>query len=131
MDSKCESYPNSQWTYRRFWRFSLLHCDLTPLDLTRLNVSPNIANQWVQAPLPLFLGGRFGYFLFFLLGGGEGAVRGARNSIENPRRGGSLAREWGGDGPGGCLWVVLGGGELSIFFGAEMPTKIFRAPFNC
>ena len=44
------------------------------------------------------LGGHFGYFLFFLLGEGEGGVRGARKgggdrfSIENPRRGGVSQR---------------------------------------
>ena len=28
----------------------------------------------------------------------------------------------GGEGPGGCLQGI-GGGELNIFFGAEIPTK--------
>ena len=66
------------------------------------------------------LGGRFGYFLFFLLGEGEGGVRGARRGgggdrffIENPTRGGGFP---GDEGPGGCLrrigefWWGGGGG---------------------
>ena len=55
-------------------------------------------------------------FYFFLLGGGEGGVRGAgkgrgRIFIENPRRGG-LPGGWGprGEGPGGCLRGIWGGG---------------------
>ena len=49
------------------------------------------------------LGGRFGYFLFFLLGGAERGVRGAgrgavsRFFIQNPREGGCLP----GEGAGG------------------------------
>ena len=70
------------------------------------------------------LGGRFGYFLF-LLGEGEGGVRGAgrgadgdhRFLIENPRRGGSPAQE-GAEGPGGCLRRIgeLGWGGAKYFF---------------
>ena len=74
------------------------------------------------------LGGRFGYFLFFfLLGEGEGGVRGAgrgegRFLIQNPRRGGVSRRGRGR----GCLRRIgdLGGeGANFFFFGAEMSTK--------
>ena len=68
-------------------------------------------------------------FYFFLLGEGEGGVRGARKGggdpffIEHPRRGGVPA---GAEGPGGCLRRIgeFGGGGLNIFFGAETSTKI-------
>ena len=70
----------------------------------------------------ILLGGRFGYFLFFLLGGGEGRVRGAgkgggRFFIEYPRRGGV---SWAG-GAGGSrgqegVCGEFGGGGLNIFF---------------
>ena len=67
------------------------------------------------------LGGRFGYFLFFLLEGGEGGVRGhweggGRLLIENPRRGGGVS--WVGEGGGvrGLEGVCGGmGGGLNIF----------------
>ena len=57
----------------------------------------------IDVPTYLRLGGRFGYFLFFLLGGGEGGSeapargQGSVLSIENTRRGGSPRR--GGGGP--------------------------------
>ena len=66
-----------------------------------------------------FLGGRFGYFCFFLLcGGGEGGVRGARKGWGRfllkipgrPRKGG-----WGCERPGGCLQRLWRGG-VNIFF---------------
>ena len=75
------------------------------------------------------LGGRFGYFIFLLLGEGEGEVRGAGRGgvlvfIENPLGGGlqeGESRGGGAEGPGGCLQRIgeLGGGSN----GAEMPTK--------
>ena len=55
------------------------------------------------------LGGRFGYFLLFLLGGGEGGVQGDREGwgvgflIENLRTGGGVSARKGGAGAGGCL----------------------------
>ena len=64
------------------------------------------------------LGGRFGYFLLFLLGGGEGAVRGARKGgvgflLKIPGEG----REGGGSiGPGGCPQGIGGGGGLNMLF---------------
>ena len=80
------------------------------------------------------LGGRFGYFLFFLLGGAEkGSPRrregGVRFYIKSPRRGG-LPGGWGrgGEGLGGCLrgiWEGGGGGAKFFFFGAEIPAKLF------
>ena len=72
------------------------------------------------------LGGRFGYFLFFLLGGGEGGPRrqkgGGRGQffIENPRRGGlpgEKRRGGGAEGPGGCLRATWGGGAKYFFRG--------------
>ena len=72
-------------------------------------------------------------FNFFLLGEGEGGVRGAGRGgglifSENPRRegvygGGGLA---GRERPGGCLRQIggfWGGGGQIFFFGAEMSTK--------
>ena len=80
--------------------------------------------------LILILGGRFGYFLFFLLGEGEGGVRGAGREggsvfIENPGGGGWGFQDGRGRGAGRCLWRVgeFGGGGLNIFSGAEMSTK--------
>ena len=82
-----------------------------------------------------YLGGRFGYFLFFLLGGGKGESEAPgggweRFLMENPRRGVSWVG--GGGGPRGRESVCgefCGGGGLSIFFGAEIPTKIHK-PFE-
>ena len=79
----------------------------------------------------LFLGGRFGYFLFFLLGGGEGGLRrqkGVGFSLKIPgggglpgerRRGGRRAgrvsaRNWGG-----------GGGAKYFFSGLKCPHSLF------
>ena len=78
------------------------------------------------------LGGRFGYFLFFPLGGGAGEVRGARKGrgrffIENPRGGGGSPTREGAEGRGAgrvSAGILLGGGGgVNIFFGAEIPTK--------
>ena len=70
------------------------------------------------------LGGRFGYFLFLLLGEGEGGSPrcqrrgGGSVLIENPRRRGGL-QDW--EGPAGCLRRIGeffwgGGGGPNIFF---------------
>ena len=69
------------------------------------------------------------FLFFFLLGGGEGGVRGDREGgwflLKIPEGGGSPGG--GGDeGPGGWLQRIgdLGGGEDKYsFFGAEMSTK--------
>ena len=69
------------------------------------------------------LGGRFGYFLFFLLGGG--GVRGARGAggcrsfIENPRRGEGLPGEGGGGRRAGRVSAGNsgGGGAKYLFRG--------------
>ena len=76
------------------------------------------------------LGGRFGFFLCFLLGGGEGGVRGARRwrgfgfLLKIP--GGGFSPERGGGPEGlGCLRGFGGGGGLLFFFfGGKMPTKM-------
>ena len=72
------------------------------------------------------LGGRFGYFVFFLLRGVRGAGRGGGGDdflSKIPGRGGLPGRVGGeGEGPGGCLRGIWGGG-LNIFFGLEIPTK--------
>ena len=57
-----------------------------------------------------WLGGRFGYFLFFLLGGGEGGSEapgrgGGRLFLLKIPRGGGVSQE-GGEGRGGCLWEI-------------------------
>ena len=56
-----------------------------------------------------YLGGRFGYFLFFSAWGGGRGVRGVGRGIfiENPRRGGGVLQE--GEGPRGREGVC---GEL-------------------
>ena len=71
------------------------------------------------------LGGRFGYFLFFLLGEGEGEVRGGRERggvgrllKENPRRG--VSRGGRGRGAGrvsAANWGIAGGGGAKYFLG--------------
>ena len=78
-------------------------------------------------------------FYFFLLGEGEGGVRGARSggrgggrfSIENPRRG-SL-QDGRGRGAGrvsAANWGIFGGGGLSIFFGGRNVNQEKRTPTN-
>ena len=72
-----------------------------------------------------FIGGRFGYFLFFCSGRKGGAGRwGGRFLIANPRGGGS-PEGGGAEGPAGCLWRIgeWGGGLNIFFFGAEMSIK--------
>ena len=58
------------------------------------------------------LGGRFGYFLFFLLGGEKGSLgatgRGRRFFIENPREG--VSPRGGGEGAGRVCAGNWGGG---------------------
>ena len=61
------------------------------------------------------LGGRSGYFLFLLVGGGEGGVQGAGGGdflMENPRKeGGGFSRVGaGGRGAGRVFAGNLGGG---------------------
>ena len=72
-------------------------------------------------------------FYFFLLGEGEGGVRGPGGGgrsvfflIENPRRGGGPSRTGGAEGLGGVCGGS-GGGRRAIFFcfGAEMSAKTF------
>ena len=82
-----------------------------------------------------FLGGRFGYFLFFSArGGGGGSSRrqergGGRFLIENPRRGGGVSRRGRGF-PGGLFganWGFLGGGGAKYFFsGPKRPPRFSR-----
>ena len=76
------------------------------------------------------LGGRFGYFLFFSARGrGRGSPRhrggwGDDFLLKIPAGGVSRAGGGGGEGPGGCLREIWGGGGgLNIFFGAEIPSK--------
>ena len=88
------------------------------------------------------LGGRFGYFIFFLLRGGKGGVQGDREGgrsqffIENPMRGGfSQEGVEGGEGArrvsAGNLGELGGGGRGPNIFGAEMPAKPYcNIPFE-
>ena len=75
---------------------------------------PKLERQW--------LGGRFGYILFFLLGGGAKGVRGAgRGGGEGflwkiPGVGGAVFRAGGGGGWEGVCGEFWGGGGLNIFF---------------
>ena len=93
-------------------------------------MAPRRANLSFKGLLlqPLFLVDVSDILNFFLLGGGEGGVRGDREgrsrlSVENPT-GGGVSQDGGRGprGPGGCLQGILGGG-LNIFFGAELPAK--------
>ena len=76
------------------------------------------------------LGGRFGYFLFFLVGAGEGGVRGAGRRrvtifLKIPGGGGvsRAGRGGGGEGPGVC-GEFFGGGGLNIFLsGPKFPSS--------
>ena len=81
------------------------------------------------------LGRRFGYFYFFLLGEGEGGVRGARRGggcrllIEDRRRG--VSRRGGAEGPGGRLRRIgelRRGGGLNIFFRGRNVHQVYD---NC
>ena len=94
-----------------------------------------------------FLGGRFGYFLFFLLRGGEGGVRGDREGggvgflLKIPG-GGVSQRGWeGARGPGGCLQGIWrnwggGGGAKYFFSGPKCPprfvdrSRVSKPPFS-
>ena len=72
--------------------------------------------------LSLYLGGRFGYFLFFFCSGrgnGESEVPGGGGGvcflIESPK--GGVSRTGGADGPEGCLQPVGGFGRgLAKYF---------------
>ena len=61
------------------------------------------------------------FFIFFCPGEGKGeseAPGGARLFIENPRRGGLTGGwGWGGEGPGGCLRGIGGGGLIFLWGG--------------
>ena len=76
------------------------------------------------------LGGRFGYFLFFPFGGGEGGVRGVRGGgawflLKIPRGGGGLAEEGaGGRGARRMFAGNLGGRGAKYFFsGPKFPSR--------
>ena len=91
-----------------------------------------------NAAIPI-LGGRFGYFLFFLLGRGKGEFEapgggggGVRFLLKIPGGGGGGVQE--GEGPGGCLRrigdIFWGGGRGAKYFfvGPKCPPSIFCAP---
>ena len=71
-------------------------------------------------------------FFLFLLGGGEGGFRCARRGglsffcWKVPGGGGCLRRGGRGEGPGGCLWGILGGGGANFFFfsGPKCPPSL-------
>ena len=67
------------------------------------------------------LGGRFGYFLLFLLGGGVGRQGGGRGLLKIPGRWGGVCQERGGGGggrgTGGCLPGIGVGAKLFFFRG--------------
>ena len=76
-------------------------------------------------------------FSFFLVGGGEGRVRGGGGggdilyNLENPRRGGGVSGwMWeGGRGAGTVFAGNLGGGGKYLFLGPKIPTKKYIDPF--
>ena len=125
--------PNiDKWPGAKFGKISLNYLDLwhfsRPYErpwkaLMGLNSSLNLvdvsdffnffaARRRGRGPKAAERGGRGQFFFFF---------------IENPRRGGLLGerRRGGGEGPGGCLRGIWGGGAKFPFFGAEMPTKSY------
>ena len=66
------------------------------------------------------------FYIFSAWGGG--GVRGEDGaevgfSIETPRGGSPMTG--GGEGPGGCLREMWGGGSQFFFRGAEIPTKCY------
>ena len=78
-----------------------------------------------------FLGGRFGYFIFFCSGERKGGGRGEREGggfgfvLKMP--GGGGLTEGGGDGEGsGSVSGELGGGGLNIFFRGRNVHQVFR-----
>ena len=85
-----------------------------------------ILQVWYRAQL----GGRFGYFLFFLLRGRKGGVRGPGTGgegsvfIEKSQEGGESQRGRMGVRGAGRVWEFSGGGGLNIFFfGPKCPPR--------
>ena len=89
--------------------------------------TPLILSTVAGSPCSTFhLGGRFGYFLFFLLRKGQGGVRGTgrggcRFNLKIPGGGGGLQEGEGPTGPGGCLRRIgeLRGSGLIFFSGPK------------
>ena len=85
-----------------------------PVKITKIPKKKREGNSFVN------ISGRM-VFLFFLLGGGEGGVRGARKRAgvgfcENLRRGGVVCQEGGAaEGPEGVCGEFGGGGEYFLF----------------
>ena len=85
--------------------------------VARLKISSSLENFKTLNIFKIWALRDFGYFLFFLLGGGEGD-RGARKGVRGVGfllkiTGGGARREGeggGAEGLGGCLWGIGGGG---------------------
>ena len=72
------------------------------------------------------------FVIFFLLGEGEGGVRGARGGggsifIENPTRGGGFRRGRGAGRVSAANWGIWGGGPKYFFSGPKRPPSITGA----
>ena len=71
----------------------------------------------------------------FLLGGGEGGVRGERVGVVSfllQIPGGGVSREGGGaSGPGGCLPKIWGGGAKYFFSGPKCPPRTNVQQLTC
>ena len=89
---------------------------------------PSVASSFWLAPVSWWT---FRYFLFFLLGGGEGESEapgkggGSDNLLKIPSLRGGVSQEEGAEGPGGCLQRIWGGGVKYIFSGPEFPPRFF------
>ena len=114
-------------------------------DLLRGGVSKSLVSPSKLMENKLLLGGRFGYFLFFLLGEGEGGVSSRRQEgggsifIGNPRKGGGgfleEEEEEEEEGPRGREAVCGelgslggGGGAKDFFSGPKCPPRLALFP---
>ena len=88
--------------------------------------------RWRLTLSEKLLGGRFGYFLFFLLGGGEGGVQGDREwggvgfLLKVPGGGGGFSQEGASRGAGRVsAGIFLGLGGQNIFLGGRNARQDF------
>ena len=100
--------------------------------LARMEKSPRTLPLWRSKYWSRlsFLGGRFGYFLFFLLGGGERGARGPGGGegeqffMENPKSGGSCSRRW-------KSWKYWSKKSSSFLLPLLSPKNLWRQIIEC